>query len=483
MLRNKFKPIYNNFEELKVRSLSDTLFRDFVMEKDVLAIMLSDEEKQYLATDYLTSDDFFSAQYRQLFELIKYKRSKSNNHITFFGYLEISTEIANDASLRSRFPLVTEALLSDLAVMFNNSTNFNFYLEKLLELTRLRALEAFYAETLSAFKNNSDITWQNSLNDFETFILENNERALKNSSFVDIDTATETFLEKIESIIHGDDPDIHSIFSGFDSIDRFTKGFKPGQFIILGARPGVGKTALALNIARNIIRDRSKSCAFISLEMPVQELIGRYYSSLANIELGKLQNPKYLSNLELNKLKNLASFNENRGQIYFDDVATSKITDIIWKIKQLSKDLNGGLSFVVVDYLQLVSGGSSHGTRSNEVAMISRTLKTLALDLKIPILALSQLSRNVENREDKRPQLIDLRESGGIEQDADIVIFLSRTILDKKKKDNEQKTEEYADIYKITEVTIAKNRSGTTGYADLIYEGRIVTFKEKERNE
>ncbi|MGZ9800754.1 DnaB-like helicase C-terminal domain-containing protein [Mycoplasma sp. AC1221] len=478
MLKNKFKKsFYKNFEDLKIKAYNNTLFADKSVERETLALILTDDEKQHLGCDYLDIDDFFIPEHKQLFDLIKYKRSKSSPHPTFYGYIELTETLESDVSLRNRYSLVNEALLSSLSTQFNNQSNFNYNVEKLIELTRLRALEVFYGESLQAFKTNNEISWENSLNDFETFIITHNERGLKNSSFISLNDATDIFIEKLEQMIQSGDVDAASVFSGFDAIDQYTKGFKPGQFVVLGARPGVGKTALALNIAKNITKDPNKSCAFISLEMPVHELVSRFYASISNIELNKLQNPKFLKHDDFMKLRNIAAITKEQSNLYFDDVATSKIQDIIWKIKQLNKDLNGGLSFVIVDYLQLVSSDGHGGNRNTEVSAISRSLKTMALDLKIPIMALSQLTRNVENREDKRPQLIDLRESGSIEQDADIVIFLSRTILDKKKNQN---SNDITDEYKLTEVTIAKNRNGSPGYAELLYEGRIVTFKEHE---
>ncbi|BBU47844.1 replicative DNA helicase [Mycoplasmopsis felis] len=479
---------YHNFEFLPTKYIENTLFRDSLIEKNILAIMISDESRQQMGIDYLTSDDFVSEEYKQLFSLISEKKKQTGiDKITFFNFYDISNDIETSPSLRNKFPLVTSSLLSDLSISFQNENNFNFYIEKLRELTKLRALEVFYEISLNSFKNKKDISWDFSLADFEKFVTEHNGSRINNSSFVSIGQATQEFQEKLSEIKAYNSIDKDTLLTDFNSIDYYVKGFKPGQLIVLAARPGVGKTALALNIASNISRlkpyDDSyvKNVAFISLEMPVNELIARYYSSLAKIDLWKIQNPRKLDDEEWFKLQGQFIIEEENSHLFFDDATTSRITDIIWKIKQLAKNLKDGLHFVVVDYLQLISGGpNASGNRQNEIALISRSLKTLALDLKIPIMALSQLSRSVENREDKSPQLHDLRESGAIEQDADIVIFLSRNTQKKSKNNNDSKDE--SSEYTLTKVSVAKNRNGQPGNSELIYEGRIVTFNDAPRD-
>ncbi|UUD36283.1 DnaB-like helicase C-terminal domain-containing protein [Mycoplasmopsis citelli] len=350
----------------------------------------------------------------------------------------------------------------------------------------MRNLEAYYTYQLRNFqKAQANINWKGSFENLQQFLFDNSQNSISSSSFRHIRETSSELIQSINQQIVGEDDD-YVIKTKFDGIDKYVNGFKPGQFIVLAARPGIGKTALALNIARNITLDnilslnssvinslnktltpKIKNVAFISLEMPASELTSRFLSTHSEIPLSKIQNPKKLNAFEKQKLDNfVVSF--DKMNVYFDDVPTSSIDDIVWKLRLLNKNLNYQLDLIIIDYLQLISVSDNvKGNRQQEVSTISRALKTLALELKIPILALSQLSRSVENREDKRPKLHDLRESGSIEQDADIVIFLSRNNYEPKE-----------DIGYNTLVSVAKNRNGKSGIAGLRYNGEIVSFNE-----
>ncbi|WAM01375.1 hypothetical protein NWE60_01910 [Mycoplasmopsis felis] len=201
--------------------------------------------RQQMGIDYLTSDDFVSEEYKQLFSLISEKKKQTGiDKITFFNFYDISNDIETSPSLRNKFPLVTSSLLSDLSISFQNENNFNFYIEKLRELTKLRALEVFYEMSLNSFKNKKDISRDFSLADFEKFVTEHNGSGINNSSFVSIGQATQEFQEKLSEIKAYNSIDKDTLLTDFNSIDYYVKGFKPGQLIVLAARPGVGKTAL-----------------------------------------------------------------------------------------------------------------------------------------------------------------------------------------------------------------------------------------------
>ncbi|WP_322962505.1 DnaB-like helicase C-terminal domain-containing protein [Mycoplasmopsis cynos] len=487
MLKNKknFNK-YHNFEFSLLNQVNEnTLFKDNLAEQTVLNLMMLDSEKQQLASQYLSSEYFFFSSNRQLFEFIKEKRNKTISGMgVFHDFYEIKTFIENDES-KNKYPLVTVKLINEINTLFVNEDNFLANVEHLIELNKLRNLEVFYQVSLNSLSHNKEITWTNSIQDFETFLEENFSNSLHNSSFVSFKKATDEFESLIEKGRRNEIPE--GLKTGFNTLDNLLKGLKAGQLVILAARPGVGKTALALNIAKNITQEetinsnheiiRPYSCAFISLEMPYMELTLRLYSSMSNIPLAKLQKPSLLDSTEMTSLRSTIATNKDLTNLYLDDNTSSKISDIIWKIRQLNKEIPGGLQLIVIDYLQLISGSEFSGNRQNEIAQISRSLKLLALDLKIPIIALSQLSRTVETRENKRPQLSDLRESGAIEQDADIVIFLSRNILHKK-TNNEN---EFIENHSITEVTIAKNRNGQVGYGEMLYDGKIVTFWEETK--
>ncbi|QKT05284.1 DnaB-like helicase C-terminal domain-containing protein [Mycoplasma sp. OR1901] len=475
---NKFKktPQYLNFEKLSSKFLVNTLFHDYNIERSVLSVMISIEDKQSLGIEYLNADAFFYEENRQVFNFIRHKRDQNTKSIVSYSFTDLSNFLATDEQIQKMFPLVNQGLLNDLSTLMVNENNFLNYVQKLIELSKLRLLEVFYNDTANSMKHKSEIKFQNCLTDFETFVINNKIDTIDNSSFISLSEATNNFREVFEKIREkGDSYNDDSIFTGFHAIDKFTNGFKQGQLIILAARPGVGKTALALNIVSNVLKNKKRNCAFISLEMPVNELVVRYYSANSRTPMSKIIDPRTLTAEEHSVLNDSFHNDTALERLYFDDSPSSKITDIVWKIKHLSKELLGKLDFVVVDYLQLLSGGSlATGNRQNEVSLISRALKTLALDLKIPIMALSQLSRTVEQREDKRPQLHDLRESGSIEQDADIVIFLNRSNkFLQEKTNNEDKNSPIK-----TDVTIAKNRNGQPGISNIYFEGKIVLFQE-----
>lgn len=217
----------------------------------------------------------------------------------------------------------------------------------------------------------------------------------------------------------------HKIMSGYFKLDDYTSGFKPGELVILAARPSMGKTAFALNLLLNAALKHGKSVAFFSLEMGSEQIVDRLLSAVSEIHMARMQKGQ----LNESDFAELGEAMEKLGDtsIFIDDQGGVTIPALKSKLRKLKIE-RGRLDMVVIDYLQLMSGGNSKfaGNRVQEISEISRGLKELARELKIPIIALSQLSRNVEARVDKKPQLSDLRESGSIEQDADTVIMLYR---------------------------------------------------------
>lgn len=259
--------------------------------------------------------------------------------------------------------------------------------------------------------------------------------------------------------------DITGLATNFSDYDRLTKGLHPNELIILAARPGVGKTAFALNLATNVAMNSNSTVAIFTLEMAAEQLAMRMISSIGKIEMNKLKS----GNLAHEDLKR---FNEAisrlaETKIYIDDTAGITIGEIRSKCRRLASSPDG-LSLVIIDYLTLIQGSSRYsGNRQQEVSEISRSLKTMALELGVPVIALAQLSRNVEGRENKRPILSDLRESGSIEQDADIVAFLYRDDYYADDKSNPT-----SDI----ELIIAKHRSGPPGTINLKFQKNFSNF-------
>ncbi|WP_068773452.1 replicative DNA helicase [Paenibacillus sp. FJAT-26967] len=245
------------------------------------------------------------------------------------------------------------------------------------------------------------------------------------------------------------------LLSGFDDLDRLTNGFQKSDLIVIAARPSVGKTAFALNIAQNVSIRNKETVAIFSLEMGVQQLAQRIISAEANVDAGRLRTGT-LEPADWNKMT-MALSRISEAPIYIDDSPAVTAGEIRAKCRRLKKEK--GLGMIIIDYLQLIAGTRKDGNRQQEVSEISRTLKQLARELDVPVLALSQLSRSVEQRQDKRPVLSDLRESGSIEQDADIVAFLHRE--DYYDKESEKKNR--------IEIIMAKQRNGPVGTVELVF--------------
>lgn len=287
--------------------------------------------------------------------------------------------------------------------------------------------------------------------------------------------ATEKVFEIIESNRGHEEGELIGLDTGFDELNEYTYGFQPGELIILAARPGVGKSAFALNIAQKMAKNINAHVAFFSLEMSMEQLIMRILSTLSNVKLGKIRTGK-MTEVEMARLLNAKTVIEDLN-IYLDETTTNRFEDIKVKCRKLKRE--GRLDFVVIDYLQLLSI-SGKSNRYEEVSTLSRSLKLLARELEVPVLALSQLSRAVEQRKaedgSRKPMLSDLRESGSIEQDADMVLFLHR-----EGSNGEDATKKFVNAK--TELIIAKNRQGMTGSFDLIFRGEYSSFESKKKEE
>lgn len=262
--------------------------------------------------------------------------------------------------------------------------------------------------------------------------------------------------------------DITGISTGFADFDKLTSGLHPSELIIIAARPAMGKTAFALNLAVNAAISSKKSVAIFNLEMNAEQLMFRMISAQGAVEGNKIKTGKL--NSDDWKKVNEAMSELSDAPIYIEDTPGITIGEIRAKCRRLASQGNG-LGLVVIDYLQLISGGAGYGTnRQQEVSDISRSLKTMAMELEIPVIALAQLSRNVESRENKRPIMSDLRESGSIEQDADIVAFLYRD-------DYYNKTQQEENNISISELIVGKHRNGATGTIELLFEKNISCFR------
>lgn len=269
-------------------------------------------------------------------------------------------------------------------------------------------------------------------------------------------------------MLHNRKGDITGLETGFRELDKMTAGFQRNDLIIVAARPSVGKTAFALNIAQNVATKTGENIAIFSLEMGAEQLVMRMLCAEGNINSQRLRTGT-LTDEDWGKLTMAMGSLSNAG-IFIDDTPGIRISEIRSKCRRLKQE--HGLGMVVIDYLQLIQGSGRPGeNRQQEVSEISRSLKELARELEVPVIALSQLSRGVEQRQDKRPMMSDIRESGSIEQDADIVAFLYRDDYYNKESENKD----------IIEIIIAKQRNGPVGTVELAFIKEYNKFVNLER--
>ena len=349
-------------------------------------------------------------------------------------------------------------------------TTVTSYLKKKNALTEVGGVE-YLTEVLNYVPTASNIDYYIQ-NVEEAYILRNlietateiaQEGYITDETIKDILLKTQADLEKLSE----HKGEITGLATGWYDFDRLTAGLHPNEFIIIAARPAMGKTAFALNLATHVAMTQEKSVALFNLEMSAEQLAMRILSSLGQLEGFKLKTGNLL-NQDWKRI-NEASSQLSNTNLVIDDTPGITIGEIRAKCRRLASS-EKGLSLVVIDYLQLISGGRNYGSnRQQEVSDISRSLKTLAMELGVPVIALSQLSRGVEAREDKRPLMSDLRESGSIEQDADIVMFLYRDDYYNK----EARTE---DNNSISELIIGKHRNGPTATIELLFKKNTSTF-------
>ncbi len=270
-------------------------------------------------------------------------------------------------------------------------------------------------------------------------------------------------IETIDQLAQNNE-EITGLPTGYAALDKMTAGLQKEELIILAARPAVGKTAFALNIAQNVGTKTDRSVAIFSLEMGAESLVNRMLCAEGSIEASHLRTGQLSEEEWRNLIVAMGSL--SNANIYIDDTPGIKISEIRARCRKLAQE-KGNLGLILIDYLQLIEG-TGRENRQQEVSEISRQLKKLAKELKVPVIALSQLSRGVEQRQDKRPVLSDIRESGSIEQDADIVAFLYRDDYYRSEGDDDDEPEEQQNN-NVIEVIIEKNRSGARGTVELLF--------------
>lgn len=429
-------------------------------EKSVLGSMLMDRDAIVEAEDLLTKEDFYQRQYGILFEAMVelYREGKPVDLITLQNKLKEKD--------------VPEALTSldffrDLVDMVSTSANVKEYAQIVHDKATLRALikvtEDIGNDCYLGKEDTAEILEKTEKEIFG--LLQNRNRM---ADFVSIQEIVLNSLNAIEeaSKTRGR---VTGIATGFTELDYMLTGLHPAELILVAARPAMGKTAFVLNIAQYAAFKDSHAVAIFSLEMSKEQLVTRLMASESMVDSQKIRTGD-LHDSEWEKLLEGAALIGN-SRLIIDDTATT-LAEIRSKCRKYKQTHD--IDMIIIDYLQLMSGSNArrNESRQQEISEISRALKVLARELNVPIVALSQLSRAVESRQDHKPMLSDLRESGAIEQDADVVMFLYR---DEYYNPNTEKKN-------LAEVIVAKQRNGATGSIELVWLGQYTKFANKERN-
>ncbi|MBP7223871.1 MAG: replicative DNA helicase [Phascolarctobacterium sp.] len=430
-------------------------------EQAVLGAMLIDKEAIAKATEVLSADDFYREAHRVIFSamLELYNKNEAVDMVTVTEILKRDNKLEDIGGI---------AYITSLANVVLTAANVKYHAEIVAEKSVLRQLVRVSTEIAAmGYEANEDVGTL--LDTAESRILEISNRKKKND-FTAINDILMDSVQSIESLLQNKGG-LTGLPAGFADLDKLTSGLHPSDFIILAARPSMGKTALALNIVQNValrahkvIGGEPRSVAFFSLEMSKEQLVNRMLCAEAGIDSQRLR----VGEMRDEDWTHLwdACDTMSRAKIYIDDTAGITAMDMRSRARRLKAE--HGLDLIVVDYLQLMQGSgkrNNSGDRQQEVSEISRSLKALARELDVPVLALSQLSRSVESRQVKRPMLSDLRESGSLEQDADIVAFLYREDYYNPETEN-----------KHTELIIAKHRNGPVDTVNLFFQKQFTKF-------
>lgn len=415
-------------------------------EQAVLGAIFLEPSSLTMASEILIPEDFYRAAHQKIFNVMLNLNDKGKA----VDLITVTEELAAAKLLED---VGGVSYLSDLAGSVPTAANIEYYARIVGEKSLLRRLIRTATNIATDGYSREDEV-DALLSEAEKSIMEVAQR--KNAgAFHDIKDVLVRTYDNIETM-HNRVGDITGLETGFVDLDRMTAGFQRNDLIIVGARPSVGKTAFALNIAQNVAKKTGENIAIFSLEMGAEQLVMRLLCAEGNIDAQRLRTGS-LTEEDWGKLTMAMGSLASTG-IYIDDTPGVRISDIRSKCRRLKQE--HGLGMILIDYLQLILGSGRAGeNRQQEVSEISRSLKQLARELQVPVIALSQLSRGVEQRQDKRPMMSDIRESGSIEQDADIVAFLYRD--DYYDKESEAKN--------IIEIIIAKQRNGPVGTVQLAF--------------
>ncbi|HET6514125.1 MAG TPA: replicative DNA helicase [Thermodesulfovibrionales bacterium] len=426
-------------------------------EQSVLGAILLDNEAISKALEILSPDDFYREAHRRIFDAMieLYEKNEAIDLITVTDTLKRKNDLEAVGGV---------TYLSSVAGQVPTAANIRYHSKIIKEKALLRGLLSSTTEIAAKVYESS--LEPDELVDFaERSIFNISDRRTK-TSFYPLKEVIKSSFEMIEHLYDRKEA-ITGVPSGFTDLDELTTGFQPGDLIVIGGRPSMGKTALGLNIAQHVALEAREPVAIFSLEMSKEQLALRMLCAEAMVDSNSVRKG-FIKKEDWHKLTSAAG-RLAEAPIFIDDSSGTTVLEMRAKARRLKIEHHGGLGLVVVDYLQLMRSRGGFERREQEISEISRSLKGLAKELRVPVIALSQLNRGVEQRHDKRPTLADLRESGAIEQDADVIIFLYRDeVYNKENPTNKGKAE----------VIIAKQRNGPTDTVHLTFLSSCTRFAQ-----
>lgn len=436
-------------------------------EQGLLGSLLIDNRVFDLVNDVVKAEDFYRGDHRRIYEHISQLIANGRPADVLTVHDSMSSVGLGQEG--------TKSFLNSLAMNTPNSANARRYAEIVRDRSILRALVNAGSEIVDSALDTKGLETKDILDKAESRIFSISEDAqVAGQGLKPAKGALMNVSEQVQKLYKSKSHTaVTGVPTGFNDLDSLTKGLHPGELIIVAGRPAMGKTTFAMNIAEHVAMRAGLPVAVFSMEMPAEQLAMRLISSYQRIKLEHLRSGR-LEGDEFQKMSVAVTDIANSHNVFIDDSSGLTISDVRSRARRLTREVKQ-LGLIVIDYIQLMSGTGRGENRAQEISDISRGLKLLAKELNCPIIGLSQLNRSLEQRPDKRPMMSDLRESGSIEQDADVIIFLYREVVynqDLKGTDEERNAE----------AIIRKQRNGPTGTVDLVFFGEYTHFKNASRN-
>nr|AKN35792.1 Replicative DNA helicase [Vibrio sp. FF_304] len=426
-------------------------------EQSVLGGLLLDNGRWDDVSDKVAGPDFYLRYHRIIFEGTRQllEGGQPLDLITLSELLEKQGSLEDVGGL---------AYIADLVRNTPSAANITAYADIVREKAVLRNVISVGNEIVASAYDSKAATSTDIIDELESKVLAiSNQHSVSVESMQSLSSVLDKTLARMENFLTCHDG-VTGLSTGFINLNKKTAGLQPSDLIIVAARPSMGKTTFAMNLCENVAMEKEKPVLIFSLEMPSDQLMMRMLSSLSRVELTKIRTGQ-LDDEDWAKISSATGLLMSRNNIFIDDRSGITPTELRVKARRMARE-HGGLSMIMVDYLQLMQVPGLQGNRTLEIAEISRSLKALAKELNVPVVALSQLNRTLENRPDKRPINSDLRESGSIEQDADVIMFIYR---------DEVYHEDSADKG-TAEIIIGKQRNGPIGTVRLTFQGQYSRF-------